>query len=203
MSAQKWQPGDKAYVEVEVHHPAQFGDHVWITGPMLRDDEVRWVRPADLRPVPAAGEVEAATEDVIERVARVLAETVAPWDETPSIVRDSFTAQARALAAAGLLTGGVPGRSEAEIKAEGRARNADECRAFGWLPGTRLAGDEGYGETIIEITALGEQAIVAKQISHRGVPVKKHRRYEKNWTLAVRDWRVIPAAQVSDTEGQD
>ena len=84
----------------------------------------------------------------------------------------------------------------------GRARNADECRALGWLPGTRLAGDEGYGETVIEITALGEETILAKQISHRGVPAKGHRRREGNWTLAVRDWHVVPADQVDDSEVQ-
>lgn len=32
--------------------------------------------------------------------------------------------------------------------------NADVARRNGWVVGTRLAGDEGYGETIIEITAM-------------------------------------------------
>lgn len=73
----------------------------------------------------------------------------------------------------------------------GRAGCADQCRALGWLPGTRLAGDEGFGETVIEITALGEREILAKQISHQGQPVDPH---EASWTLAARDWHVVRPA---------
>lgn len=65
------------------------------------------------------------------------------------------------------------------------------CRDLGWLPGTRLAGDEGYGVTVIEITALGESKILAKRISHKGVPVRGER--ESSWTLSCRDWKVVEA----------
>lgn len=74
-----------------------------------------------------------------------------------------------------------------------RARNADECRALGWLPGTRLAGDEGFGETVVEITALGEHEILAKTIIRRGVPEGDH--HESTWCLDARDWRVVKAAE--------
>lgn len=74
-----------------------------------------------------------------------------------------------------------------------RARNADECRALGWLPGTRLAGDEGFGETVVEITALGEHEILAKTIIRRGVPEGDH--HESTWCLDARDWRVVRAAE--------
>lgn len=65
---------------------------------------------------------------------------------------------------------------------------ADACRARGWLPGTRLVGDEGYGATVIEITALGRSSVTAVTISHNGVA-----RYgpESNWTLAYRDWQKV------------
>lgn len=66
--------------------------------------------------------------------------------------------------------------------------DADKCRANGWGPGTRLAGDEGYGVTVIEITAVGERSILARMVSHRGEP---RQRSEGLWTLACRDWKVV------------
>ena len=63
MSAREWQPGDKALIEVEVSHMARTGRHAWITSPF---GGKRWVDVADLRPVSAGGEVEAATEGVID-----------------------------------------------------------------------------------------------------------------------------------------
>jgi hypothetical protein len=51
--------------------------------------------------------------------------------------------------------------------------SADACRRLGFEVGTRLAGDEGYGVTIIEITAIGERAILAKEISRRGQPSER------------------------------
>lgn len=73
----------------------------------------------------------------------------------------------------------------------GYENEADVCRRLGWIPGTRLAGDEGYGVTVIQITALGESKILAKRISHKGVPVKGER--ESSWTLSCRDWKVVDA----------
>lgn len=67
-----------------------------------------------------AGEVEAATEDVIERAAEIMAEVdYVPAAGHPGLLegeREAYRNMARALAAAGLLAGGVPGRSEAEIE---------------------------------------------------------------------------------------
>ncbi|MDF3308741.1 hypothetical protein P3H15_27360 [Rhodococcus sp. T2V] len=73
----------------------------------------------------------------------------------------------------------------------GYENEADVCRRLGWLPGTRLAGDEGYGVTVIEITALGESKILAKRVSHKGKPVTEER--ETTWTLSCRDWKVATA----------
>jgi len=48
--------------------------------------------------------------------------------------------------------------------------SAEKCRRNGWKVGTRIVGDEGYGPTVIEITAIGEEAVLAKCISHNGEP---------------------------------
>lgn len=170
MSARDWQPGDRALIEVEVierysdtHFDVQVstGGASWLMN----------VAASSLRPVPAAGE--AATEDVIEQAARVLSEhghsgTVnsregviiclcgerlpvtfddpcmgyADADEEEAVIS---THRARALAAAGLLSGGVPGRSEAEVKAEALREAAD------WLPSaTVVGGVPGRSEVEVE-----------------------------------------------------
>jgi hypothetical protein len=67
--------------------------------------------------------------------------------------------------------------------------DAELCRKNGWGPGTYLAGDDGSGETVIEITAIGERAILCKMISHGGEPMQ--RKWEAIWTLEYRDWREI------------
>ncbi len=67
-----------------------------------------------------------------------------------------------------------------------RPPTVEQCRQNGWGPGTRLVGDEGHGPTVIEITAVGEQFILAKAISHNGHQFA--RQWETNWTLELRDW---------------
>lgn len=61
----------------------------------------------------------------------------------------------------------------------------------GWGVGTLLAGNEGYGETVIEVTYLMRdgRGILAEVVSHKGEPIKRHR--ESNWTLACREWRCV------------
>lgn len=66
--------------------------------------------------------------------------------------------------------------------------DADTARHNGWQPGTRLAGDEGYGETVIEITAIGESHVLAKTISHKGQPMPMR---EGLRTFSCRDWREV------------
>lgn len=63
------------------------------------------------------------------------------------------------------------------------------CRENGWGVGTRLVGDEGYGPTVIEITAVSRDAILAVHISHNGV-LERHAS-ESQWFLGYRDWRVV------------
>ena len=65
---------------------------------------------------------------------------------------------------------------------------ADICRANGWHAGTKLVGDEGHGPTVIEITAIGEQEILAKAISEGGEPIIAP---EATWFLSYRDWQEV------------
>ena len=67
--------------------------------------------------------------------------------------------------------------------------DADICRENGWVAGTRLVGDEGYGPTVIEITAIGERAILAKAISFSGVKAKYDTEF--TWSLNYRDWKLV------------
>ena len=64
------------------------------------------------------------------------------------------------------------------------------CRENGWTVGTRLVGDEGRDHTIIEITAIGDQNILAKTVSENGESKKKT--WEGSWSLSTRDWQVVP-----------
>lgn len=62
------------------------------------------------------------------------------------------------------------------------------AREHGWVPGTRLVGDEGYGPTVIEITALGVKKMLARALSHNGVDGLKG---ENSWVLWCRDWQEV------------
>ncbi|AEJ93053.1 hypothetical protein BJD73_gp75 [Mycobacterium phage Brocalys] len=66
--------------------------------------------------------------------------------------------------------------------------DAETARRNGWTVGTRLADDKGRGETIIEITAIGEEHVLAKAISYAGRPAPYR---ESLWTFRFRDWREV------------
>jgi hypothetical protein len=66
----------------------------------------------------------------------------------------------------------------------------ETCDLNGWGVGTRLAGNEGYGTTVIEITALGESMLLAKCIEHAGKATPNRR--ENSWTLTCREWTEVP-----------
>lgn len=80
--------------------------------------------------------------------------------------------------------------SERNVTTRPGESSADACRRLGWGPGTRLVGDEGYGPTVIRITAVGVRAIVAVIESHNGKPLDHQR--ESLWTLSCRDWQALP-----------
>lgn len=65
---------------------------------------------------------------------------------------------------------------------------AETCRLNGWIVGTVLVGDEGFGPEKIRITAIGDEAILARTIqTGKGDIVE---RSEGLWTLAYREWSV-------------
>ena len=75
------------------------------------------------------------------------------------------------------------------------------CRANGWGVGTKLVGNEGYGDTVIEITAIGGSSILARALSHRGDTRKCSS--EANWTLGCRDWRPFTPLHAETVENPD
>ena len=79
---------------------------------------------------------------------------------------------------------------------------AETCRMNGWGVGTRLVGDEGYGPTVIRITAIGESRILAVCESHPGKPQCGK---EGTWVLWCRDWKVADdlISFTADMEGRD
>ena len=66
--------------------------------------------------------------------------------------------------------------------------SATFCRRMEWVAGTVLAGDEGYGETVITLTAIGEDGVLARALVHAGSPTNGR---ESLWALGFRDWREI------------
>ena len=195
MSARDWQPGDKALIEVEVVYNHEGGTAVLVVGPKseLRPEGWRQFANVDanaLHPVPAAGE--AATEDVIERVAESLAAEIhEAWEfqydqcdhgtyrggylNGKPYAMCEITAEriVRRRADAGLLAGGVPGRSESEgtlrIEGDWLVRSFDHCtcsphygaheRHCGMEPEVDLSTLPGWrSEAEIKAEALREAA---------------------------------------------
>ena len=66
---------------------------------------------------------------------------------------------------------------------------ADICRERGWSVGTCLAGDAGFGPTVIQITTLGDKVMLAKIVSHGCMSVVYHD--AQAWSLSLRDWRPV------------
>jgi hypothetical protein len=72
--------------------------------------------------------------------------------------------------------------------------DAETCRRIGWTVGTRLVSDEGYGPTIIRLTAIGEERILAVCESHNGKPCQHG---ESSWWPACREWTAIAGVVAS------
>ena len=75
--------------------------------------------------------------------------------------------------------------------------SAEKCRSNGWGPGTRLVGDEGHGPTVIEITAVGREGILAGCISQAGEPSDFR---ESSWALDYRDWKEVQAEAIDEAK---
>lgn len=78
--------------------------------------------------------------------------------------------------------------------------DADLCRMKGWKVGQRLVGDEGYGPTTIEITAIGVRNILAKAV---GAPRGDDIGSENLWSLAHRDWQPVDTTEKEQCMSKD
>ncbi len=76
-----------------------------------------------------------------------------------------------------------PGRCESD---------ADRCRRLGWKRGTVLAS----GGTYIQITAVGDSYVLAREIVRDGLLMNDE---ECDWTLAHRMWR---RARIDEPKGR-
>lgn len=74
------------------------------------------------------------------------------------------------------------------LRQGGEVSDADKCTKNGWKVGDLLEGDEGFGPTLIEITAIGDEKILARAIKHNGHPVPS---YESCWKLDYRNWKRV------------
>lgn len=72
---------------------------------------------------------------------------------------------------------------------------AEICRFKGWRVGTRIVGDEGYGPSVIRITAIGERRILAVTESRKGKPTNDP--FESSWVLDCREWTEVDAEWVT------
>jgi len=88
--------------------------------------------------------------------------------------------------------------TDAEGGVFGGTNTAATCRAQGWEAGTLLAGDAGYGETVIEVTAVGQEKILARCVVKRGLwgPWP-----EMLWQLSERLWREVSQEYVDSLPG--
>jgi hypothetical protein len=68
--------------------------------------------------------------------------------------------------------------------------DAETCALNGWTVGTQLVGDEGFGPTRIEITAIGERCVLAKTVVHE-IDKGWARPYERMWSLDSREWAAV------------
>ena len=58
---------------------------------------------------------------------------------------------------------------------------ADTCRGNGWDVGAKLQGTHPTGSIVIQITAIGDDLLLARQVEPVPLP-------ESLWTLAIRQW---------------
>ena len=92
----------------------------------------------------------------------------------------------------------VPTRKGERVSTQLRGESSAECaRRMGWHVGTRLVGDEGYGATVIRITAIGESQVLAVSKSHCGEYVNWR---ESSWTFSCRDWKPADTTTEGNTK---
>lgn len=73
--------------------------------------------------------------------------------------------------------------------------SAEICRKNGWDKGTRLKAVTGHGRhgtttAVIAITAIGEEAVLAKHLLHNG-SAPTFGPHESTWELGQCDWEEV------------
>ncbi|TXN21047.1 hypothetical protein FV217_15820 [Methylobacterium sp. WL9] len=68
-----------------------------------------------------------------------------------------------------------------------RRHAAEICHERGWGVGTRLTGSDGFGTITIEITALGNEVMLARTVCQNGEPSAYGS--DQPWRLSDRDWQ--------------
>ena len=63
--------------------------------------------------------------------------------------------------------------------------DAETCRLSGWVVGDVLAGEAEGDAVLIQLTAIGEERILARRL---GMELGG---WESSWTLAWREWRRV------------
>jgi hypothetical protein len=71
---------------------------------------------------------------------------------------------------------------------DSRYADAEICRINGGKRGTMLVGDESYGPTVIRITAVGDEQILAVAMSRNDQAAEG---LEGHWTLSARNWKKL------------
>jgi hypothetical protein len=75
----------------------------------------------------------------------------------------------------------------------GTMNDAEKCRINGWGVGTILEGGDLIGAARIELTAIGEKGVLARQVETRGDDGtwRPFDGSEHLWTLSCREWRRV------------
>lgn len=74
-------------------------------------------------------------------------------------------------------------------------KDAAICRKKNWKVGTFLVGNEGYGDSVIEITAIGKTCILARCLVARNLLVANPSEFV--WTLTCREWVKISKKEIT------
>lgn len=75
------------------------------------------------------------------------------------------------------------------------------ARANGWVPGTVLVGDEGYGLDAIRVDHIGRRILIASHLAfRRGLIWESADERESEWTLSCRDWRRATPEELADID---
>ena len=65
-------------------------------------------------------------------------------------------------------------------------KNQDES-IDGFKVGDYIAGDEGYGVTVLRIDYIGKRHLICTKVEHDG----KQMNQENTWTLSHREWKKV------------